>query len=118
AVGSDESHAHAAGNVEMNVVEKFAAGDGVGKMFDADQLLRFAIGGGEIDAGGRDLPARTHTRKFADQFVGGVNARFGFGGAGLGAAAQPINLRMHTVFQSFLPRLLRVEISFFGFEEG
>ena len=41
----------------MNVVEKSATGDGVGKLFDADQLLRFAIGGGEIDAGGGDLTA-------------------------------------------------------------
>ncbi len=48
----------------------------------------------------------------------GIDARFRFGGSGLGAAAQPLDFRVHQIFQRFLALALRVQILLFGFQKS
>jgi len=46
-----------------------------------------------------------------------INARLCLGGAGLGAAAQPLNLRLDAVAQAFLHFALRFDVELAAFEK-
>ena len=60
---------------------------------------------------------RVQVRQFADHFVRGVDARFRLCRPRLGTAAQPLDFRVHPIFERFLPLALRVQIHFFRFQK-
>ena len=76
-----------------------------------------AIRRGEVNLGGRGARAVVQVREFADHRVRFINARFRFGGARFGAAAQPFNFGVYEIFERFLPLALRVEVLFLRFQE-
>ncbi len=63
------------------------------------------------------MGAGVHGRKLADHGVGAVDAGFGLGGAGLGTAAQPLDLGADLVAQAFLLAALRLQVSLSLFEK-
>ena len=97
--------------------EQRAAADCVGHIVQRDQSFGLPVRRGKIDFGGGGARPGIQVRQFADHLLGRVDARFRFGGAGLGAAAQPFDFGVHAVFERFLPLSLRVQIFFFRFEE-
>ena len=74
-------------------------------------MLRLAIGGREIDAGGFSARARFQVREFIDQLVRLIDARFGFGRAGLGAAPEPLEFILDSIRERFLAVPLRLKVS-------
>src|SRR4029077_15850632 len=82
-----------------------------------NELASLPIGGGKIDVRGGGAGARVQIGEIAHQFMGFVDARFGFGGASLGAAAQPFELVVDAIFEGVLMLLLSVKVTFLGFEE-
>jgi hypothetical protein len=65
-----------------------------------------------------DGGARVHGGQLADHRVGGVNARLGFCGAGLGAAAKPLDLGFDLVAQALLLAALRFQIGLLFFKKA
>ena len=102
---------------EIHIFEKRPSADGVGDVFEADELLGLAIGGGEVNLGGGGARAIVQVREFADHQVCFINARFRFGGASFRSAAQPFNFGVHEILERFLAFALRVEILLLGFQE-
>ena len=82
-----------------------------------DQALGAAVGGGEIDLRGALDGARFQVGEFAHQAAGVVDARLGFAGARLGAAAQPLHLAPHAVGQRLLAVGLREQELLLLFQE-
>ncbi len=95
-----------------------ASGDGAGYVFEFYEALGFALAGFEVDAGGVDGGAGVHGLELADHLVGGIDAGFGLGGAGFGAAAEPLDLGADLVAEAFLLAALRFEIGLLFFEEA
>ena len=76
-----------------------------------------AIRRGEVNLGGRGARAVVQVREFADHRVRLINARFRFGGASFGTAAQPFNFGVYEIFERFLALALRVEVLLLRFQE-
>ena len=89
----------------------------IGEALDFDEALALASGGGEIELGAGGAGARAEIAEFADEFVSAVDARLGFATAGLGAAAEPLDLGVDAVFEGFLMARLGVHPLLFHFEE-
>ena len=117
AIRANEADAHAVGDDEVEMIEQLAIADGIAEVVESDELLGLAIRGGERDSGAGSTSASVHVGEFTDEFVGFVDARFGFGGARFGAAAQPLDLGVNAILQSFLTIPLGVEIQFFRLQE-
>ena len=119
AVGTDEADAHSVGDdeVEVRVRSGRSSPKAIGEAFDFDEALALASGGGEVEIGAGGAGAGAQVAKFADEFVGAVDARFGFATAGFGAAAQPLDFGVDAVFQGFLMARLGVHPLLFHFEE-
>ena len=89
----------------------------IGEAFDFDEALALASGGGEVEFGAGGAGAGAQIAEFADEFVGAVDARFGFATAGFGAAAEPLDFGVDAVFEGFLMAGLGVHPLLFHFEE-
>ena len=71
-----------------------------------DQPFGLALGGVEGDAGRKRAAAGFGVLQLRNERVGVVDAGLCLGGAGFGAAAQPLNLGAHAVAQALLDALL------------
>ncbi len=77
--------------------------------FQMDQALGLAAAGGEVDIGGGGLGAGPEIRQFRDQIAGVIDPRFGFGGARLRPAPQPLHLRADAILKRTLALSLGVQ---------
>ncbi len=89
----------------------------IGEALDFDEALALASGAGEIEIGAGGAGAGAEIAEFADEFVGAVDARFGFATAGFGASAEPLDFGVDAVFEGFLMAGLGVHPLLFHFEE-
>ena len=117
AVWSDQPHAHARRNAEMNILKQSTAAHPVRNSFERDQLLRLPVRGGKIDFRARRTVARFHFREVAYHLLCFADACFGLRRACLRPAPQPFQFRVHTVFEGFLPLLLCVQKRFLGLQK-
>ena len=119
AVGADEADAHAVGDEEVQVLRRssFGLAEAQGDVLELDQALGLAIGGGEVDAGGRGLDALVDVAELADEVLGVVDAGLGLGGAGLGAAAEPVDFDLDAVLEGVLQLRLRLEVGLPALDE-
>ena len=92
AVGAGEAELQAVGQRDADAAEDFAIAESDGGVLNFDEPFGLAAGGVKGDAGRGGSRAGFGIAQLGDQGVGVVNAGFGFGGAGLGAAAQPFHL--------------------------
>ncbi len=90
---------------------------GYGGILDFDETFGLAAGGVEGDAGRGDSRAGFGVAQLGDKGVGVVDAGFGFGGAGLRAAAEPFHLYADAVAQALLGALLPLDVGVAVFEK-
>ena len=81
-VRTDQADAGSGGDGEVEIVEEFAGFETVGNVLDFDEAFGFAIRSVELDAGAAGAGAIVYVGQFSYEFVGVVDASFGFGGAG------------------------------------
>ena len=117
AVGADEADADAVGDEEVEVLDDGAAAEDDGDVFELDEALGLALGGGEVDSGGGGLGALVDFLELADEVVGVVDAGFGLGGAGLGAAAEPVDFDLDAVLEGVLELGLGLHVLLLALDE-
>ena len=127
AVRSHQAHFHPRGEHEVQtrkqppagqilfqlgagLVRRFAARHIAGHIVEFYQPFGLAQAGLKVDARGVDRGARVHLLQLADQVVGGVDARFGFGCSRLGTAPEPLDFGLHLVAQALLLFGLRLQV--------
>ena len=117
AIRPDQSHPHAGGDHEIEILEQVRSFDLVSHIFQFNQPLGLAIGGREIDLRGGGARPRIQVGQLSHQLIGFADARLGLPGPCLGAAAQPLNLVVDQVLQRFLPLRLGVQKFFLLLQE-
>ena len=117
AVQAEQSQARARRQGEAQVAKQRAPAELLRDVLHGDQPLGAAVGGGEIDLRDAFGGARFQVAEFAHQAAGVIDARFGFSGARLGSAAQPLHFAPHAVGQRFLAVGLAQQELLFLFQE-
>ena len=102
----------------VSVEASSLAGNIARYIVELDEPFGLALAGFKVDAGLADGGARVHGGQLADHRVGGINARLGFCGAGLWAAAKPLDLRSDLVAQALLLLALRFQVSLLLFKKA
>ena len=117
-VRADQPDTHSVGDDEIQSVEERAlVVKAIGEVFDLDEALALASGAGEIQFGAGGASPGAEIAEFADEFVGAVDARFGFATAGLGTSAEPFDFGVDAVFEGLLMARLGVHPLLFHFEK-
>ena len=117
AVQAQQSEARAGRQGEAQVAKEGAAAEFLRDVLHGEQALGAAIGGGEIDLRDAFGGARFEVAELAHEAAGVIDAGFGFSGARLGPAAQPLHLALHAVGERFLAVGLAEQELLFLFEE-
>ena len=116
-VGAGKAELQAVGQRDADAVEDFAIAEDDGGVLDFDETFGLATGGVEGDAGRGDSCAGFGVAQLGDKGIGVVNAGFGFGGAGLRAAAEPFHLYADAVAQALLGALLPLDVGLAVFKK-
>ena len=117
AIGAGEAELQAVNQRDADAAEDFATSQAHRGIFDFDKTFGLATGDVEGDAGRGDSCAGFGVAQLGDKGIGVIDARFGFGGAGLRAAAQPFHLCADAVAKALLRALLPLNIGLSVFEK-